>query len=92
MIDYYKSRIAENKWDNIETDVLDVRDLKTLGDGTFSHVITNFGFAPDVEDLTGPGKAAKEMWRVLKVGGVAVVSIWAGESHPILPRVDRKLT
>jgi len=79
MIEFFKTRALENNWSNISTDILDVRDLKSLQDGTFSHVITNFGFAPDVSDPTGPLKAAKEMWRVLKPGGVAVTTIWAGE-------------
>jgi len=64
--------------------VLDVRDLKTLEDGTFSHVITNFGIGSDVTDAGGPlraVRAVREMYRVLKEGGVAVVTTWAGESH-----------
>jgi ubiquinone/menaquinone biosynthesis C-methylase UbiE len=78
MIDFFKSRATEEKWENVDTDILDVRDLKTLKDGTFSHVITNFGFAPDTSDLEGPGRASKEVWRVLREGGVAVTTIWAG--------------
>lgn len=61
-------------WDNVETKVLDARELKTLENNTFTHVITNFGFGKDPTDSTGPSKAAKEMWRVLKPGGVAVVT------------------
>ena len=79
MIEFFKTRALENNWSNISTDILDVRDLKSLQNETFSHVITNFGFAPDVADPTGPLKAAKEMWRVLKPGGVAVTTIWAGD-------------
>ncbi|RDW88604.1 hypothetical protein BP6252_00636 [Coleophoma cylindrospora] len=77
ILEVAKAKIQQNGWqEGFETEVLDVRDLKTLRDGTFSHVITNFGFAPNVEDLAGPEKAAKEMWRVLKPGGVAVVTTW----------------
>lgn len=66
-----KAKVQENGWqEGFGTDVLDVRDLKTLADETFSHVITNFGFAPNVEDPDGPGKAAREIWRVLSPGGV----------------------
>lgn len=57
--------MAAHGWsENTATKVLDVRNLEGLEDGTFSHVITNFGFAPDVSDLEGPGKAAREMWYV----------------------------
>ena len=77
MIDVLKARAKENKWENIETDILDVRDLNTLKDETFTHVITNFGFGSDVKDLSGPSRAAKEMYRVLKKGGGCVVTTWA---------------
>jgi ubiquinone/menaquinone biosynthesis C-methylase UbiE len=81
MADLVKAKAAERGWENVSTDVLDVRDLKTLEDNTFTHVITNFGFAPDVKDLSGPLKAAKEMYRVLQPGGVAVVTTWSGMCH-----------
>lgn len=58
--------------------MLDSRDLKGLEDGAFSHVVTNFGFMPGTEDKSGPEKTAKEFWRVLGTGGVAVVTTWAG--------------
>jgi ubiquinone/menaquinone biosynthesis C-methylase UbiE len=82
MIDVFKARAVENQWENIESDVLDVRDLKTLEDGTFTHVITNFGFTPNVDDPSGPLKAAREMWRVLRSGGVAAVTVWSGKFSP----------
>jgi len=78
MLKTYNEKVTANKWGDISSEVLDCRDLKTVKDGVFSHVITNFGFAPNVEDPEGPRKAAKEMWRVLKDGGLAVTSIWAG--------------
>ena len=78
MIALVERKSAEKGWKNVSTDVLDVRDLKILEDNTFTHVIANFGFAPNVEDLSGPGKAAKEMYRVLKPGGVTVVTTWSG--------------
>jgi ubiquinone/menaquinone biosynthesis C-methylase UbiE len=81
MIDVFKAHAEANKWENVEADILDVRDLKTLEDESFSHVITNFGFASDVKDASGPLRAAREMHRVLKTGGVCVVTTWAGMSH-----------
>lgn len=84
VIDVLKSKIAENKWENVETDVLDVRDLKTLEEGMFTHVITNFGFSPTPDDPSGPGRAAAEIYRVLKPGGVAVVTTWSGMAPSFL--------
>ncbi len=79
MIDLYNTHIKTNGWeDTVSSTVCDCRDLKGMEDGSFSHVVTNFGFAPDATDLAGPGKAAREMCRVLRDGGVAVVSVWKG--------------
>jgi ubiquinone/menaquinone biosynthesis C-methylase UbiE len=80
VIEVFKSKIKEKGWENVETDILDVRDLKTLEDDTFTHVITNFGFSPTPDDHSGPAKAAAEMYRVLQPGGVAVVTTWSGNS------------
>lgn len=77
MIDCFKYRIEEGGWKDVDAEVLDCRDLKTLGDNTFSHVITNFGFAPDPSDAMGPAKTAAEMYRVLKPGGINVLTTWA---------------
>jgi ubiquinone/menaquinone biosynthesis C-methylase UbiE len=85
VIEVVQSKIAENKWEGVETDILDVRDLKTLEDGMFTHVITNFGFSPTPDDLEGPGKAAREMYRVLQKGGVCVVTTWSGMSSSLTP-------
>jgi ubiquinone/menaquinone biosynthesis C-methylase UbiE len=83
VIEVVQSKIAENKWEGVETDILDVRGLKTLEDDTFTHVITNFGFSPTPDDLEGPGKAAREMYRVLQKGGVCVVTTWSGRSSSL---------
>jgi hypothetical protein len=36
------------------------------------------GLRPDLSDTSGPGKAARQMWRVCKQGGVTVVTTWMG--------------
>ncbi|KUJ22047.1 S-adenosyl-L-methionine-dependent methyltransferase [Mollisia scopiformis] len=76
MLEIYKDKARRYGWENTDTKAQDVRNLNEFRDETFTHVITNMGFAPDADDLTGPGRAAKEMWRVLKPGGVAVVTTW----------------
>ncbi|KAL3423371.1 methyltransferase type 11 [Phlyctema vagabunda] len=72
--------LNQKGFDDVQTEVLDVRDLKTLKDETFSHVITNFGMAQDPKDTGGPARAAREIWRVLKPGGVAAVTTWRGRN------------
>lgn len=81
VIEFYKNRITEGNWEGCDAEILDCRDLKTLNDNTFTHVITNFGFAPDPDDPTGQQRAVEEMYRVLKPGGVAVVTTWASMYH-----------
>lgn len=43
MIEEVQQAIKANRWRNMDTEVLGVRDLSTLKDGTFTHVITNLG-------------------------------------------------
>lgn len=79
MIDVYNSKAQKQAWKNVQSKIQDVRHLDLCQNEEFSHVLTNFGFAPNTNDLEGPGKSAKEMFRVLKRGGVAVVTIWYSE-------------
>ena len=79
MIEQIQARIERESWNNTQTDVLDVRDLKSLADETFTHVFTNFGFLVPGDPESGL-KVAREAFRVLKQGGVAVMSSWAGRS------------
>lgn len=80
MLEIYKSKAKQFGWEKVDTKVQDIRNLNDMHDEMFTHVITNMGFAPNVDDLTGPGRAAKEMYRVLKHGGVAIVTTWYRES------------
>ncbi|PVH89714.1 hypothetical protein DL98DRAFT_601121 [Cadophora sp. DSE1049] len=77
MITIYNDNVVANSWSStVTSSVCDCRALEGFEDGAFSHVITNFGFVPDLEDIQGPGTAAREMWRVLREDGMAVMSIW----------------
>ena len=78
MLDVVRTKISEHKWENVETEVLDVRHLTTVKDNTFTHAITNFGFVANGDDPAAPLKIAKEVWRVLKPGGVCVITTWYG--------------
>jgi ubiquinone/menaquinone biosynthesis C-methylase UbiE len=88
IIEQAQQAINTNSWRNMETKVLDVRDLSALQDGTFTHVITNLGL-PVPGDVGSGSKITKEMFRVLKKGGVALVSTWAGKTPSSLSRCSR---
>ncbi|TVY92212.1 Methyltransferase [Lachnellula willkommii] len=76
MIEELQKRIENDRWTNVETDTLDVRDLSKLADNTFTHVLTNMGiYVPN--DPSFSLQAIKEMYRILQVGGAAVTSMWA---------------
>lgn len=78
MLEEMKKRIMAEKWENVETDQMDTRDLSRLADNTFTHVLTNFGaFMPGDKSVTLT--AIKEMYRVVQIGGVAILSLWAGK-------------
>jgi ubiquinone/menaquinone biosynthesis C-methylase UbiE len=79
MIEEVQNAIKTNGWSEMKTEILDVRDLATLKDETFTHVITNLGM-PVTGDINSSPKIVSEMYRVLKRGGVAVMSTWAGKA------------
>ena len=83
MIEEVQKRVQAFSWTNVETAILDSRDLSSLADDTFTHVLSNFG-GPIPDDSQGTLKAVKEAFRVLKVGGTLVMSTWAGERTCIL--------
>jgi ubiquinone/menaquinone biosynthesis C-methylase UbiE len=79
MIDQVQQAIKANDWSSMQTEILDIRDLSILKDDSFTYVITNFGL-PFPADLGSGPKITKEMFRILKMGGVALISTWAGET------------
>ncbi|MCJ1431855.1 hypothetical protein MMC27_001210 [Xylographa pallens] len=81
MIEETQRRIETEGWTNMQTDILDVRSLSTLPDSTFTHVIINMGLLAPGDPESGT-KVTREVFRVLKPGGVAVLSIWADRVWP----------
>lgn len=79
MIDEVQARIKSQGWKNVTTDVLDARDLSCLPDEKFTHVFMNLGL-PAPGDREESVTAVREVFRVLKPGGVAMFSSWAGKS------------
>ncbi|KAF2243367.1 S-adenosyl-L-methionine-dependent methyltransferase [Trematosphaeria pertusa] len=59
-------------WTAVETKILNAQKLEGLADESFDAVFMNFGLfaVPDA------GEGAKEMLRVLKPGGAAIVTTW----------------
>ncbi|KAK0122030.1 hypothetical protein ONS95_010295 [Cadophora gregata] len=76
MIEEVTHRITTEGWKDMETDMLDARNLSSLTDNTFTHVFTNFGL-PVPGDTGSSNKVISEIFRVLKPGGVGSVSTWA---------------
>lgn len=72
MLVQLESRIAEHRLHNVEVARMDGQDLD-LPDGSFDRVVSNFGviFFPD--QLAG----LREMHRVLRPGGRAIVTAWS---------------
>lgn len=70
----------------VEAQVRDSQNLDGLKDSEFTHSITGFGIfaCPD------PAKAAAEIYRTLKPGGVAVVTTWKkAATMDIVRRITR---
>ncbi|KAH7348701.1 S-adenosyl-L-methionine-dependent methyltransferase [Rhexocercosporidium sp. MPI-PUGE-AT-0058] len=78
MVEEVTQRISTEKWTNMETDTLDARNLSSLKDNTFTHIFTNLGL-PIPGDTNYTHRVTSEIFRVLKPGGVASVSTWAGK-------------
>ncbi|KAF2097662.1 S-adenosyl-L-methionine-dependent methyltransferase [Rhizodiscina lignyota] len=76
-------------WKDVETKVLDVRSLEGINDETFSHVFVNLGIQIP-NDPEGPVKMTREVFRVLKTGGVAILSNWADRVWPAAYEETRK--
>lgn len=72
MIRVLRSRIADEKWQNVTARVVDSRNLEGIQDDSFTHTFSTFMvcLAPE------PGKIVSEMRRVTKEGGVLGLAVW----------------
>ncbi|OJD19288.1 hypothetical protein AJ78_00737 [Emergomyces pasteurianus Ep9510] len=61
---------GNTKWERLETAVLDATDLSSFKDGECSHVLAGFVF----NGLPNPAKALQEANRVLRPGGILVLT------------------
>jgi hypothetical protein len=62
-IDIIKYQTMQNSWVSSPIGLLHVRDLRTLEDDAFTHVVMNFGLVPTLDDHFLPlGDSAGETW------------------------------
>lgn len=80
MLDQVKTKRESKGWKKVETELLDMRDLKSLKDNSFSHSFTCIGLQSlaGTDDPDGPLEAVKELYRTAKVGGVCSIATWSG--------------
>lgn len=81
MLDQVKAKIEKFCWTDVETELLDIRELKTLKGDSFSHSFTSLGLQALWPDAEGPLKACKELYRVAQPGGICVIATWHGKFH-----------
>ena len=72
MIRILRSRIADQKWQDVTARVVDSRNLEGIQDDSFTHTFSTFMvcLAPE------PEKVVSEMQRVTKEGGVLGLAVW----------------
>jgi ubiquinone/menaquinone biosynthesis C-methylase UbiE len=71
MIHEFAQKGKAEGWTNVKADIMDAQGLK-FDENSFTHSITTFGILlfPD------PVKAAREIYKTLRPGGVALVPSW----------------
>jgi len=72
MIAQLEARKSELGWRSVESRLLDAQQLDGLADNSFDAVIMNFGILA----LPSAEAGAREIHRVLRPGGAAVVTTW----------------
>ncbi|KAF2653768.1 S-adenosyl-L-methionine-dependent methyltransferase [Lophiostoma macrostomum CBS 122681] len=71
MIERVNQKAREKGWAKVKAEVMSSEAL-TFEDGRFTHSFTNMGIMVMEKDV----EAAREVFRTLRKGGVAVMSIW----------------
>lgn len=90
MIDTVREEATRRELSHLSFQRMDAEDL-TVDDGSFDVVLNSLGlmFLPDVD------RALREMHRVLRVGGRAVVAVWGERSRcgwaSVFPIVDARV-
>ncbi|KAI0163962.1 S-adenosyl-L-methionine-dependent methyltransferase [Xylariaceae sp. FL1272] len=72
MIEQYQANAASLQWDTAEAHTQSAQDLSRFPDKYFDAVIMNFG----IFALPDPVAGTREMYRVLKPGGHALITTW----------------
>ena len=72
MLEKFREISRQEQWKNVDTRVLDARDLDSIPDDNFTHTFTTFMIclAPD------PDLIARELFRVTKPGGILGLGTW----------------
>ena len=71
--------ISSKNLDNVTTQVVDARNLvQDLGKNRFTHVFCAFM----LQTVTTPNQVVKDMYTVLKEGGVMGIALWAQRNGP----------
>lgn len=80
MVDLYQQMANSNSWATVSSRVQDAQNLQGVPDDEFDLVFMNFGimFTPEASECT------KEIYRVLKPGGYAVLTTWKDAGIPQL--------
>lgn len=65
--------MAEKEWKDVQTRTVDASKLEGIADGNLTHVFSTFMICLAPE----PDLIAREMYRVIKPGGVLRLAVWA---------------
>ena len=85
MIDQFRQKQEALGWpqDRVSARIMDSEDLSAFPDNEFDIVVVNFG----IFCCNDAGEGAKEIYRVLKPGGTALVTTWKHSSPMSLTEV-----
>lgn len=78
MIEQVEARIKKESWKDVRAGVLDMRDMRSFPSSEFTHIFANFGVQV-LGSEEAVSRACREMFRVLRPGGVCAMSGWVGK-------------